>query len=296
MATRTTAAKKKAAKKKAPKTAKKKAPKAEPRATTRGKPKPLAKKAPAKKKAQAKSSAKPAPEPKPASKPVAAPEARAEASTAEAAAPSAPIATPKGPPEATVDELLGRLDRWLAAHRADYYARLQPGATAQQVAEAERALGFTFPRSLAALYRWRDGQASNHFASFQHNRSLLSLRDMVDANRANTELLELGTFERPNWWNKAWIPFLESAGGDLLVVDLEGTFTGNRGQVLMFNHDWEDRSIVFPSFDAWLAAFVVSLEAGMWEAGPFGVQPDEHAYKAMVNDWHPGYPVHAQAG
>jgi cell wall assembly regulator SMI1 len=236
--------------------------------------------------------------------PVAAPAPEALASPApeppaEPAPPEEPIPLgepPAHPPEATMAELLERLDRWLSAHRPVYYAHLQPGAPDDRIKEVEEPFRVPLPVALKALYRWKNGQTPANRASLQYNRMFLDLDGVGEAHEVNTEMLLSGDFSKPNWWSARWFPFLDNGAGDLVCVDLEGTFTGKVGQVLEFNHDWEARTILFPSLDAWLAAFVVSLEHGMWEESASGFQPIGSAYDEMVKAWYPEYPIRTEAG
>ena len=90
---------------------------------------------------------------------------------------------------------------------------------------------------------------------------------------------------------------------DFLVIDLDGTFTGKKGQVLDFWHDEPRRTIVHASFDAWLRTFVEALEAGLYR-----IEPDEDDEDAeleitrpgelakLTKKLNPGYPIKQKAG
>jgi hypothetical protein len=72
---------------------------------------------------------------------------------------------------------------------------------------------------------------------------------------------------------------------------------GVEGQVLNFWHDWESRSIEYPSLEKWLEVFVDSLEAGMWQEVGGDLHPiDEDKWDTFVGERNPGYPITQNAG
>jgi hypothetical protein len=117
-----------------------------------------------------------------------------------------------------IDDPVARLDRWLAANRADYYAELRPGVTDQVLDAFEARFGVHLPDAFRLLYKWRNGQNPMHFESFQNNWMFSSLADIT----VSKEILDgmIGyDFTDPKWWRKEWIPFLHSGGGDHLCLD-----------------------------------------------------------------------------
>lgn len=157
--------------------------------------------------------------------------------------------------------LIERLDRWLAAERPDYYARLQPGATNASLDAFEARFSLRLPEPFRAFYHWRNGQELSCSASFEHNRRFSSLEEIADTK----EMLDgmIGSdFEDPRWWRRGWVPFLANGGGDHLCLDLTAEDGGAPGQLVTFWHDWDNRSIKYPSFEAWLEQLVDSMENG----------------------------------
>jgi cell wall assembly regulator SMI1 len=80
-----------------------------------------------------------------------------------------------------VEELIARLDRWLAANRADYYAELRPGVTDQALDAFEARFGVQPPAAFRLLYKWRNGQRAMHLESFENNCMFSALEDIVKA-------------------------------------------------------------------------------------------------------------------
>jgi cell wall assembly regulator SMI1 len=163
-----------------------------------------------------------------------------------------------------VSELFARLDRWLAANRPDYYARLQQGATAEALAAFEARFGLALPDDFRALCRWRNGQDPACFDSFQDNRMFSSLEDIAETKAVLDDMIGYD-FEDPRWWRRGWVPFLANGGGDHLCLDLAAEDGGHPGQLVAYWHDWEDRSIEYASTERWLEAFVRSMESGTLE-------------------------------
>lgn len=161
-------------------------------------------------------------------------------------------------------ELIGRLDRWLAANRPDYYLRLRPGTTDAALDAFEARFSLRLGNPFREFCRWRDGQESTCTASFQHNRMFLPL-DVIAETKEMLDGMIGFDFDDPRWWRRGWIPFLANGAGDHLCLDLTAEDAGTPGQFVEFWHDWEDRSIEFPSFERWLEDLVGSMEAGTLE-------------------------------
>lgn len=167
----------------------------------------------------------------------------------------------------STENVIDRLDRWLAEHRPAYCACLRPGLTDAQVDDLEQFVGYKFPEAFRAFYRWRDGQHSDR-EPFMFNRTFMSSENVRRIWEMMTEMQEGGEWDEPQWWCRGWVPFLENGAGSNLCLDMHGSFTGNPGQVIEFwNRDW-DRPVVANSFVSWLGWFVASLEAGEWWLHP----------------------------
>lgn len=161
-------------------------------------------------------------------------------------------------------DLIDRIDQWLRENRPPYYSTLRPGASAEALDAAERQLGVTFPQSLRALYRWRDGQRRDSFDPLLLNLTFMPLEAVIE----NKLMLDgmIGTeFTEPDWWRRDWVPFLENGGGDLLCVDLGGFGTGNAGQVLWFDHETAEREIIHQSIDDFCADLLHRMSTGSLE-------------------------------
>ena len=195
------------------------------------------------------------------------------------------------------DELIVRLDKWLRAHRPDYYRWLLPGLTDFEYKKFEKRLGRQLPAAFRALYQWRNGQSDNCYKGFQDNRQFASAESILHHKQVIDEVSQAGDFTMANWWHSTWVPFLDNGGGDAVCLDLTGVFTGCPGQLIKFWHDWEDRSVQYPSLLVWLDVFVGSLEMGLWADVGGDLHPvDEEAWARYRRRHSPGYPLRYEAG
>lgn len=185
-----------------------------------------------------------------------------------------------------MERLISRLDVWLRSNRASYYAQLLPGATDEEIQQFEQSLGLSLPESFKVLYQWHNGQPDDFFEAFHDNKMFLSLQEIERAWSDLKELLESGDFEIENWWHVGWVPFLHDGGGNYLCLDLEGTFTGQKGQLLEFWHDDYDRDVLYPSFEDYLETLVRCFEQEVWQKDEefWGVEKD------YITRHNPGYP------
>jgi len=207
------------------------------------------------------------------------PKGRAKASASKPASPAKSTG-------ASGKLLLARLDTWLRCERPKFYTAFEKGASAAVLGRLEKAVG-PLPPTLRALFAWKGGNVGR----LQGNWSLISAAQAHSDNASMTDLLDVGEFDEPSWWNRAWVPFVEDGGGNHLCVDLAGAFGGPPGQVVEFWHDDADRPVLYPSVDAWLEVFVDVLESGAYveESGGLLNAPEGSVRKASARVC-PGYP------
>jgi cell wall assembly regulator SMI1 len=191
-----------------------------------------------------------------------------------------------------MSDLIERLDRWLAANRPEYYKGLAPGASEKEIAAVEAKLGVTLPDELRELLKWRNGQKSTRFGGIYHTFALMSAKDIEETRRAYNKLLEEGDFEEENWWFPEYVPFLVSAGGDNYCIDYVGSFGGTKGQIIVWNHDYESRPIEYADFHHWLQTIVEALEHGYLNSD---MRPTRD-FDAFYKEINPGYPIDNDAG
>ena len=182
--------------------------------------------------------------------------------------------------------LLARLDQWLRRERPKFYAAFGEGASVAELERLETAVG-PLPSTLRALFAWK-GQNRD---GLQGNWALTSATCAYLDHKSMTEKSDTGEFNQPSWWLRGWIPFCGDGGGNFLCVDLAGAFGGPKGQVIEFWHDDAERTVRYPSIEAWLEVLVDLLEDGSYiqDTGGCFTAPEESVKNASLRVC-PGYP------
>jgi ankyrin repeat protein len=183
-----------------------------------------------------------------------------------------------------ITAVLNRLEQSLKIQRPAYHALLNPGVDPSELDRVEGALGFQLPTEFRQLYLWHNG--SSKWKCFQDNQNFMSIQQVLAAHGLLTEMIG-ADFTEPNWWSRRWVPFLESAGGNHLCMDMAGSFGRKARQIVEFVHDASDRPILAPDLGTWLDAFVSAIEAGEWKE-------KEGMYEGEMRPI-PGYPVYEDA-
>lgn len=195
-----------------------------------------------------------------------------------------------------MNTLVGRLDAWLAAHRPGFHAALNPGATPAALDALAARAGHALPPLLRELLTWRDGEPFDRFAGLAPGQVWMSITRITEELQLMDGMAAAGEFGSPDWWRRGWLPFLENGAGDLVCIDLVGSFDGEPGQIIEFVHDDAARTITYPSLAGWLGTLVEALEAGLLVEDYGDIVPvDEAALAAWVAARNPGYPIRRQA-
>jgi cell wall assembly regulator SMI1 len=147
------------------------------------------------------------------------------------------------------------LDELLRKHRSQYYAQLNTPLTATEISALEAKYEVRIPAEVIALYSWKDGQDYDCSDAFVNNSMFIPLEAVLATAHEFNGMI--GTdFEAENWWNENWFPIFHNGGGDYICYDSEGTFTGERGQLIEFWHADADRNVIAPSLGAFLEKLV----------------------------------------
>jgi cell wall assembly regulator SMI1 len=130
------------------------------------------------------------------------------------------------------------------------YGCLRPGATAEAIQAAEKAMGLKLPADVRASYRVHDGQAGGPGLIGGEGWCLMTLQEMV------------------KWWRKwsehaprfrSCVPVAWGGAGDYVFLDL-GPDTERPGGVIVQRSDTDGPDPVAPSFRLWLEDFADKLE------------------------------------
>ncbi len=203
---------------------------------------------------------------------------------------SNPLGTPsmasrRGSIETSVAKSWKRIEKWFLSHDPDDVPTLSdpphlaPGASEEQVAEAEEVLGVIFPKDLRASYLLHDG---SYGVWILERGILLSLEKIADDWSMYRDFCDLNSDSYlPGWsdlspsdrerallgvkkvsWNTKWIPVAENGGGDHICIDADPDESGVIGQVFFRSHEVGPTTVLASSFLDLLEAYADELEQG----------------------------------
>ncbi len=161
-----------------------------------------------------------------------------------------------------------RIEQWLATHAPKILENFNPGASEEDLAQAEAAPGVTFPEDFKALYRIHNGGCL--LLPWQSTTSTLA--DLMGVWKMFIEGWERGDDEhfpdeppgpvQPFHWHPKWIPFLWCGyGAEYLCLDFDPGPTGQTGQVILRSHESEPARLVANTITALIAQMANDLEA-----------------------------------
>ncbi len=180
----------------------------------------------------------------------------------------------------SITELWQRIDTWLQTFAPARAARLGPGATPEELAEVEAALGLTLPGDFKASYcihngAWGGDYLLMGFPDFYPLSQILSLGKMFHALHQKpgwpgkepyflSDPARRSLPVQPVWHHPQWVAFAGDGGGFQWCIDLAPTPDGTRGQVIAYDHEEGPADLLFPRFEALLSIYADQLEAGFY--------------------------------
>lgn len=145
-----------------------------------------------------------------------------------------------------------RIHAWLDANVPEDYGHLRPGASADEIQAAEKAMGFKLPADVKASYRIHDGQRKEPGLIGGEGWCLLSLKEAVKLWRQ---------WSKSNQENAGRVPVAWGGAGDYIFLEL-GPDAEEVGRVMVQRGDSDGPDPVAPSFRSWLEDFAEKLEDG----------------------------------
>jgi cell wall assembly regulator SMI1 len=148
------------------------------------------------------------------------------------------------------------IDRAVAAKAPHVAAGLRSGADDQELAMLRSKIfgADPIPEDLEAFFRWHNGQVGYESLSPMDNRMLMSIADAVDTWNFLSDPME--DIQQP--WEQSWVPILANGAGDHIVYVTSGA---NKGALLAYWHDAEDRRVAFASLETWARKVLESYAA-----------------------------------
>ena len=194
-----------------------------------------------------------------------------------------------------MDELWTRLENFLRQNAPQVYDSLAPGATEEEIADAEEACGVKFPPDIRQSYLRHDGQLSNSqgypiggtfiAGSYQLmpiSRVASESGEMVDDNTVPYDDA-MDPRVRHVYSDVAWVPFAEDLGGNSIRFDFDPLPGGTVGQIILWDHEEDIRPILASNLTDWLSELASELEAGrlVWNEELKGYRYPEKGTKTV---------------
>ena len=150
-----------------------------------------------------------------------------------------------------------RIERWVAANAPLLVGLLRPPATDEAIAATEAALGGRLPPSVRVSYRCHDGEVPESDGILNIFR-LLPLAEIIEKR---AEMLDIVADFQELEYDGSMIPILWG-NGEFLYVDLSAE--GEESALYQWWHEDPKRTVVAPSFAAYLASFADDVERGLY--------------------------------
>ncbi|MEA1784494.1 SMI1/KNR4 family protein [Arenibacter sp. GZD96] len=174
---------------------------------------------------------------------------------------------------------LEKLDSQLKQKRPGYYGKLQKPLSEAQILDLETKYEIKLPNDLKELYLWKNGQESSCYEPFVNNSLFEPLGEVLSGNKEFTQMIGYD-FEIENWWNKAWLPIFGNGGGSYICYDIEGVFTGERGQLIEYWNEFDDRPVIAPN----LLSFITRLNQ-YYEETPLEEFDEYFDIRERISEW-----------
>ena len=143
------------------------------------------------------------------------------------------------------------LDTWLKSYRVDYYSKLNPPASKENLEKLEEEINAKLPEEFKTLLEWRNGQSSDAMDTLHPitNEMFMCIDEIKYWYKELKELLHYGDIEL-DIWKPTWLPFMSNGGGDHTCIDFSPE---NFGAIISHNHEEPDGRKINNSIAEWVA-------------------------------------------
>lgn len=157
-----------------------------------------------------------------------------------------------------------RIENWLVTNAPEMIDDLLPGASDQEIHQAERSLGIQFPNDVKESYKIHNGQNESTDNLVLGHR-LLSLTEIVRVWKVWKDLSDRNEI----YWNSKWVPLISDGAGNEYSLDLSSVDISNDGQIIFIDHECnleetEAINVIADSFQALMAKFADDLDSGIY--------------------------------
>lgn len=172
---------------------------------------------------------------------------------------------------------------WRARH--ELRKALRRPASAGSIRRLERKLGLELPHALTALYALHDGTGYGAVDGFYRLLSVAGIAKTKTSLDALERDGHFGDWREHEWWNPAWIPFLDFEG-DYVCVDTS-TPSGEVLEVRAYSHK---QPRLYRSVESWLRT-LLELTQLADVAEDLTEHMSTRRATALRKKLNPGYPI-----
>jgi cell wall assembly regulator SMI1 len=176
-----------------------------------------------------------------------------------------------------IENIWNDIKEWYRKKCPDRLEDLNEGASAQQLADLENAIGLRLPDDYKASLKIHNGDC------YMTDYSYMSIDGVLRKWSMMKRLRDKGTFKESEiidggrqiiqntWWHPGWIPFAEDGGGNMICIDMDPEVNGVQGQILYMETQAEGPIISnYKSFLEWIESYKNDLYDGKYEVDEYG--------------------------
>lgn len=153
-----------------------------------------------------------------------------------------------------------KIEEYLKENVPSVIDTLNPPATAADIQELEKELGYTIPNDFKSYLLVHNGQNDpSRLQTLCEEGTLLSTKAIIETYKMLNEINESNEVGGTEWWSRKYMPIADCEG-DHLSIDLE------TGEVVMHVHDSEIEKGIASSFSDWF-----NTKLAIFQDGKFSV-------------------------
>jgi len=201
-----------------------------------------------------------------------------------------------------------KIEFWLKENASKIYNSLNEPVKGEAFEKIEQEIGNHIPQEFKELYYWHNGlNNEDNMGSLFYGMNFLSLEAMMGYHRLVGKAEKVWSLKSADpeiklhdLFNPNWLQFGDGGGHTSLYLDLSPTTTGNYGQIIFIDDEWEVGLLVAKSITAFIEQFTKDLEKGLYSLNEDGLADEDdeddlvdknhfiepHLSIDLINWWH----------
>lgn len=176
---------------------------------------------------------------------------------------------------------------------------LKAGVSDEEIKQAEKIIGISFPKELAELYKCNNGNIEKSNKPILLGGILglnfLCMEELVEQWNIWRDLDgedyfdEFSTSTPPKaikctYTNKGWIPFACDGGGNFIGIDMNPDINGIVGQVINFGRDEDNKYVLAENLSQFLDLMIDIIRSDDFKIEFMDDENEEPAFEFVNND------------